>query len=194
MQEITGKPWMTIIPPRKSGWLSHAQTPSAEFDSAFEAAFFEQWDPICRTLFRITGDWDEAEDLALETFLQLYRRPPSDLRSVAGWLYRVAVNRGLNALRGRKRRLHYEQTAGIEAYQDNFPEDPAIDVERKLEQEKVRAALILIRPRSAHLLILRYSGLTYSEIADALKVASSSVGTLLARAEREFEKVYKNAV
>ena len=193
MQEITSKPWMAITPPRKSVCGSRDQAERADFDSAFEATFLQQWDPICRTLFRLTGDWDEAEDLALETFLQLYCNPPSDETNLTGWLYRVAVNRGLNALRGRKRRIMYEHQAGNEAIQENFPADPAGEVERKLDQEKVRSALVEIRPRSAHLLVLRYSGLSYLEIAETLKISRGSVGTLLARAELEFQQVYKKA-
>jgi RNA polymerase sigma-70 factor (ECF subfamily) len=47
-----------------------------------------------------------------------------------------------------------------------------------------------MKPRSASLLILRQSGMTYAEIADALDLAPGSIGTLLARAEREFEAHY----
>jgi RNA polymerase sigma-70 factor (ECF subfamily) len=43
-------------------------------------------------------------------------------------------------------------------------------------------------PREAQLLVLHHAGLTYKEIAAALEVAPGSVGTLLARAEAEFER------
>jgi len=39
---------------------------------------------------------------------------------------------------------------------------------------------------------LRYSGLSYAEIAAALGIAAGSVGTLLARAEADFERRYRN--
>jgi RNA polymerase sigma-70 factor (ECF subfamily) len=41
------------------------------------------------------------------------------------------------------------------------------------------------------LLVMRYSGLSYKEIARALKLAPTSIGPLLLRAEREFEKQYR---
>jgi len=44
--------------------------------------------------------------------------------------------------------------------------------------------------RDTQLLILRHSGMAYKEIAAALKVAPTSVGTLLTRAEAEFERLY----
>jgi RNA polymerase sigma-70 factor (ECF subfamily) len=48
-----------------------------------------------------------------------------------------------------------------------------------------------MKPRSAKLLVLRQSGLSYKELATVIKVKPSSVGKLLARAEDEFEKIYR---
>ena len=81
----------------------------------FEALFQEHWTRMCRLLYSIVGDMDEAQDLVLETYLQLHQRPPRDTSNLSGWLYRVASNRGLNALRARQRRQHYEGQAGEEA-------------------------------------------------------------------------------
>ena len=156
----------------------------------FEALFQEHWNRVCGILFRLVGDWDEAQDLALDTYEQLYRRPPKDDTNLSGWLYRVATNRGLNALRARERRARYEQKAGRLAVEEDQPEDPADVLERKQEQAQVRITLGLMKPRSAQLLVLRHSGLSYAEIASAIEVSPNSVGTLLARAEREFEEQY----
>lgn len=156
----------------------------------FEALFQEHWNRVCGILFRLVGDWDEAQDLALDTYEQLYRRPPKDDTNLSGWLYRVATNRGLNALRARERRARYEQKAGRLTLEEDQPEDPADVLERKQEQAQVRITLGLMKPRSAQLLILRHSGLSYAEIASAIEVSPNSVGTLLARAEREFEEQY----
>jgi RNA polymerase sigma-70 factor, ECF subfamily len=41
--------------------------------SQFDSVFIENWQKICRVLVRIVGDADQAQDLALETFWQLYR-------------------------------------------------------------------------------------------------------------------------
>ena len=156
----------------------------------YEALFQEHWNRVCGILFRLVGDWDEAQDLALDTYEQLYRRPPKDDTNLSGWLYRVATNRGLNALRARERRARYEQKAGRLTLEEDQPEDPADVLERKQEQAQVRITLGLMKPRSAQLLILRHSGLSYAEIASAIEVSPNSVGTLLARAEREFEEQY----
>jgi len=55
-------------------------------------------------------------------------------------------------------------------------------------RDEVRTVLARIPERSAALLALRYSGLSYAEIAQALDVRASSVGTLLRRAEDAFRR------
>ena len=160
-------------------------------DSTFEAAFDAHWSWVCRTLHRLVGDWDEAEDLAQEVFYRLYQRPPQDRRKVAGWLHRTAINAGLNALRARKRRWRYEEEAGTLNLQSANSVDPATEIEHREERQLVRRVLAQMKPRAAKLLVLRHSSLSYAEIAVALNTASSSVGTLLNRAEREFERRYR---
>ena len=166
-----------------------AEVPSTEQD--LEAAFVAYWGRICAALYRLVGDWDEAEDLALETFCRLHRRPPRNWVGLGSWLYRVATNLGLNALRARRRRQVYEESAGVLALERAAPADPAEEVERDESEARVRHVLAQMRPRKARVLILRHSGLSYAEIATSLGVASGSVGTLLARAEKEFERRYR---
>ena len=50
--------------------------------------------------------------------------------------------------------------------------------------------LSLLKPAQAQLLILRSAGLSYKEIADALDVKATGVGTMLNRAEEEFRNRY----
>jgi RNA polymerase sigma-70 factor (ECF subfamily) len=54
----------------------------------------------------------------------------------------------------------------------------------------VRAVLASIKPTQAQLLILRSSGLSYKELAEALNVKMSGIGTMLNRAEEEFRSRY----
>lgn len=156
----------------------------------FDTLFSQHWDRICEVLYRLVGDWQEAEDLALETFMRLHQRPPKRNDSISGWLYRVATNLGFNALRARKRRRRYEERAGKIVLKGDQSSNPELAFERKQKREDVRMTLANMKPRSAKLLILRHSGLTYAEIAAAIEVSVTSVGTLLARAESEFEKMY----
>jgi RNA polymerase sigma-70 factor (ECF subfamily) len=157
----------------------------------FETIFVEQWSRVYGVVFRLVGDRVEAEDLALETFWQLYRNPPAKRDNLNGWLYRVAVNLGLNALRARKRRARYEEEAGSLAFDTNRGAEPEYEVERAERRREVQVVLSRMKPRSAKLLVLRHSGLSYKELAAAVKVKPSSVGKSLARAEDEFERIYR---
>lgn len=161
--------------------------------AGFEALFHAHWGRVVQVIARLVGDPAEAEDLALDAFWRLYRQPPRQDQNLAGWLYRVATRLGLNALRARQRRQRYEESAGKDALQDDPPGNPAILVERAQERQQVRKVLSTMKPRTAQLLVLRHSGMSYAEIAAALGVSSGSVGTLLARAEREFEERYLKA-
>ncbi len=176
----------------KAGALSNqARQVEASTSPQFEVAFIEHWQAIHRVLIRLVGD-PEAEDLALETFWRLYQHFPSDSRdfNTGGWLYRVATNLGLNALRAHKRREQRELKAGQKETEANS-DDPAQTIADQEDRERVRIVLGEMEPRQAQLLFLRHSGMSYAELANALDIAPSSVGTLLARAEREFEKRYR---
>lgn len=175
----------------KSEAVEAFQTDAAS--SAFEALFREHWPSVYRLVYRLVGDPAEAEDLALETFLRLYRRDPAAGGSFnpGGWLYRVATNLGLQSIRGWKRRQRYEVEAGRFALEEAQAEQPAEVFARAEEHRLVRLALARMDERRAQLLVLRHSGLSYSQIAAALGVARTSIGPLLLRAEREFEKHYR---
>jgi len=163
---------------------------SIEREAEFEAAFAEHYARVYGVLFRLLGDRAQAEDLCVETFWRLWERAPRRQENLGGWLYRVAMRLGYNALRAAHRRERYELQAGHAALELNTPPEPSRLVEQQQERAQVRAVLAGMKERDAQLLILRHSGFTYREIAEALGVAPGSVGTLLARAEEAFEQRY----
>jgi RNA polymerase sigma-70 factor (ECF subfamily) len=165
---------------------------SDRVSTEFEALFLEHWAPVYRLLCRLVGDPAEAEDLALETFVRLYQKGPKEQEGLnrGGWLRRVATNLGLHSIRGWKRREHYEMTAGKYALEE-AADSPAEIMARNEENRLARLALAKMSERQSQLLILRYAGSSYKEIAKALDLAPTSIGPLLVRAEREFEKHYQ---
>jgi RNA polymerase sigma-70 factor (ECF subfamily) len=56
----------------------------------------------------------------------------------------------------------------------------------------VRTVLEAMKPAQAQLLLLRQSGLSYQELAEVFGVKATSIGTLLARAETDFEKRFRD--
>ncbi len=174
---------------RKSSTISNIS--SAERVSAsFESLFLEYWTPIYRLLRHLVSDPAEAEDLALEAFFRLYQRHPvpEEEFNTRGWLQRVATNLALHSIRSFKRREHYEITAGKDALEEAPENRPSEIFAREEDQRFARLALARMNPRQAELLILRYSGMAYKEIAATLDLSPTSIGPLLLRAERDFEK------
>ena len=165
-------------------------TDVANDGSRFETLFLEHWSRVHGFLQSLVGDHDEAEDLTLEAFMRLYKNPllmDPDFKA-GGWLHQVAVHLGLNSIRGRKRREHYELEMTQSEDLDQDETNPAQLQTAREERNHVRQVLSEMHPRQAQLLILRYSGFSYREIASALSLAVTSIGPLLVRAEDEFEK------
>ena len=123
----------------------HSQAAQANSVANFETLFQEHWPRVYGVIFRIVGDRGEAEDLALEAFLKLHRKINGAGKvkalSVGGWLYRVATNLGLNALRSRKRREQYELEAGRISLEAAHLENPTVEIERAEERQRVRLIL-----------------------------------------------------
>lgn len=169
------------------------QQTEARADKSFDDLFIEHWSAVYRTVMRLVGDPAEAEDLALETFVRLHREYPLPEAgfSIGGWLYRVATNLGLRSIRSFKRREQHELTAGKYALEEAHPAQPAEMVAQAEERRTVRTVLASMNERQAQLLLMKHAGASYKEIATELKLSPTSIGPLLLRAEREFEKRYR---
>lgn len=174
-------------------WAKKA-TESEEPVDAVSPLIAEHWERLCQIIFRLVGDWSEAEDLVLEAFYRLHEQLAAgkQIDNPTGWLYRVATNQGLNVLRSRRRQRYYENQA-VSLELPGEAENPAHTAEQRLEQAQVRQVLRQLKPRAAQLLLLRHSGLSYQEIAQALQLAPTSIGSLLARAEKEFAARYRKS-
>jgi RNA polymerase sigma-70 factor (ECF subfamily) len=169
---------------------------TSKSDESFESIFHEHWSAIHRLLARMVVDPAEAEDLAMETFYRLYKYRPSQYETlnIRGWLYKVATNLALQSIRSFKRREHYEIHSGKDALIATYEDQPPKILAEKEDRYYVRMALGQMNSRQAELLIMRYSGMAYKDIAAALSLSSTSIGPLLLRAEREFEQCYRRLV
>ncbi len=161
------------------------------FDDAFRQLFAEQFPPLFRYLDRLSGDSALAADLAQEAFVRLFQRGELPEHPPA-WLVSVAHNLFRNE-RGRARR-HLRLLAGAppDLAMSDAPPPPDRAVLRQGQREAVRAALEEIPERERQLLLLRYEGYSYQEIARALDLNEGSVGTLLARARSAFRTGYRS--
>lgn len=150
----------------------------------FDATFDAMYPPLVRYCHRMTGDRDAAEDAAQEALVRLYTRQVEGPEpAIRVWLFKTATHliRDRFRVEENRRRLLQENPVKPGAV-----EGPERSLERSLERDRARKALEELGDRDREMLLMRYEGFSYKEIADVANVAASSVGTLLARAERRF--------
>src|ERR671938_1456 len=111
--------------------------------AAFEQLFMRHYSRVYRVLYGLLGGREAAEDLAQETFLELYRHAPGLRASersdatLAAWLCRVALNKGYNSLRGERRSRQRLERFPVAREED----DPQDDLVRSEERALVREVL-----------------------------------------------------
>jgi RNA polymerase sigma factor (sigma-70 family) len=162
------------------------------FDDRFVDLFNAHFQPLYRFLDRLSGEPELASDLAQEAFIRLYRRG-SLPDAPEAWLISVALNlfRNERSSRNRHRRLlTIDRGAGAHSDPAPSPEQAAVDSDAS---RRVRSSLDRLQERERRLLLLRSEGFSYREIATALDLNETSVGTLLARARLAFQALYKDA-
>ena len=153
----------------------------------FDQTFDELYPPLVRYCHRLTGERDIAEDIAQEAMVRLYTHevegPQEGLKA---WLFRTATHliRDRYRVNENRRRLLQEHPITPAA-----PETPERHLERGEARTLARAALDALPERDSEMLLMRYEGFSYKEIAETIDVAATSIGTLLARAEQRFARV-----
>jgi RNA polymerase sigma-70 factor, ECF subfamily len=183
--------------------------------SGDEDAFRELTDPYRRELqvhvYRIVGSPDDAEDLVQETLLAAWRglEQFEGRASVRNWLYRIATNRSLDALRAGRRRpedlqrmtempepTRFGDPIWLEPYADALLEgvaDQAPGPEARYEAREATALAFIVGlqhlpPQQRAVLVLRdVLGFHAAEVADMLDTSEQAVNSMLRRARDAFE-------
>jgi RNA polymerase sigma-70 factor (ECF subfamily) len=137
---------------------------------------------------RIVGTHEDADDIAQETFVKAYTAL-GDFRgdsSFFTWLYRIAINLSLNAVRKRQLVTYLRENEIINRI---FPssEDPSRDVEFKETQSRLQEAISRLPEKQRAVFVMRYfDELSYEEISEVMK---TSVGGLKANYFHALRKV-----
>ncbi|MEI7026034.1 sigma-70 family RNA polymerase sigma factor [Paenibacillus sp. y28] len=145
--------------------------------------FFAHYPSVRRKLIAIIRDEAAAEDLAQETFLRLYRNPPEELEAVGAWLHRVLTRLAYDYLHQKSREREVLEKHERRAMADEVNALSGEEVMmRRLNQEEVQSWLEDLPERARQVLLMRYSGYNYAEIAEKLNVRRPLVGSLVHRA------------
>lgn len=156
---------------------------------------------VMNYLYRYTGNRSSAEELTQDTFLRVvqnvHRYRPTG--SVAGWIYRIAGNVGLNSLRDKPKvhEISLDEPMELEGNSVNRsevipgpslrPDEEAIQTER---DSAVQRALLQIPPLYREVMILcDIEGYPYREVADMLHCPINTVASRLARGRAQLAQL-----
>jgi RNA polymerase sigma-70 factor (ECF subfamily) len=177
-------------------------------DEAFSELVLRHRAAIVNLTHRYLRNHADADDLAQEVFLKVYRarnryRPEAKFTT---WLYRVAVNTCLNEVRNRKRRVTWvassldgrfpggdARNSGGGSLADRVPDErgdgPLESAESEELKLRVREAVAELPERQRLAIVLnKFQGLGYEELADALEMTIPGVKSLLVRAREKVRK------
>ena len=145
---------------------------------SFEQVVRQGETQVLRTAYRILGNWADAEDVAQEVFLRLFRHGinfPSDA-ALRSWLYRVSVNLSLDRTRSSK---------GFQELPELIANDASAEAAMITEQRKrtLMAALGTLPAKERAAIVLReIEGLSTTEVAAILGSSDGTVRSQVANA------------
>jgi RNA polymerase sigma-70 factor (ECF subfamily) len=153
-------------------------------EAAGAARLFERYAaPLLRFTGRILGDPAEAEEITQDVFLKvIVRADQYDGRApVASWLFAIATNACRDRLRRSVRRPSIALEAVTEVREPGLPADERLA--HRQRRDAVRRALseLSLEQREA-LVLARYHGMPYAEIAKVLDISEGAVKTRIFRA------------
>jgi RNA polymerase sigma-70 factor (ECF subfamily) len=157
-------------------------------------------------MHHLVGNADEAEDLAQEAFLRVYRtrKKYTPKAKFSTWLFTIANNLALNALRDRQRRpvlpLEVRDSGPLgprptEATAQAKDEPPAYNLQQQELAEVVRLALDELNERQRVAIVLnKFEDMNYADIADVMGLTSKAVKSLLSRARAKLREVLQGYI
>lgn len=160
--------------------------------SAFDSLFLKHQDYVYNIVYGIIGKTEEARDITQEVFVQVFRSLPSFRRGsrFATWLYRIAVNRAVDAARSAKNRnwLPFVETLGGTPDPSDGPAQTALKTEDK---GLVQQILMKIPVQHRDVLVLRYyQEMSVEEMAEVLGCSVSAAKVRLHRARHHFKEMH----
>lgn len=130
---------------------------------------------------------DTVQDIFIKTYQNIQGYDPS--RPFSPWIYRIAHNMFVNALRSKSRLPFITVDLDLFSSHAAYEIDPAADEEREAVRMLVNKGLAALTPMYREVLILYYlEDMKYQEIADVLHVPIGTVGIRLARARESLKK------
>lgn len=171
-------------------------------ETAFAEIVSRYRNPLTNYLFRMLNDYEEAVDLAQETFVRVYfaiERYHTDY-AFSTYIYRIATNLAISEIRRRKRRKLMSLTGFFqyegEEVEFHPPDKKPLPDAGLLEDEQkaviARAIATLPEKYRAPIILRDIEGLSYEEIADVMRLGLGTTKSRISRARGLLKDKLKN--
>ena len=170
--------------------------------TAFEELMLRYQGRVLSVLQHVVGNRDLAEDLTQDVFLRVFRarKRYTPGAKFSTWLFTIANNVALNALRRQKRKPEHqfvlagESSTGVPTIDTTVPENSAMMPTRQLDhrelRETVRMAVDTLNENQRMAVLLnKFEGMNYADIAQVMKLTPQAVKSLLCRARTNLRTV-----
>jgi len=139
------------------------------------------------TSLRIVNDTMEAEDVMQEAFLSAFEKIDtySGTVSFGAWLKKIVINRSLDAL-GKRKAVFEDINSHAAGIKDESPEEAVRNEELDVRVEEVKEAIERL-PDGYRVILSLYllEGYDHDEIAEIMKISSSTSRSQLSRAKQK---------
>jgi len=167
-------------------------------EGAFKSLVANYQDLVYNTALGIVQNSEDAEDVAQEVFIQVYRsidQFKGDAR-LSTWIYRITTTKALDHIRSRKRKKRFAFITSLFGPNDELVHEPVdfqhpgITLDRK-EQAALLFRMIEQLPENQKVAFTLHKTeeLSYQEIADIMQLSVSAVESLLFRARQNLRKL-----
>ena len=193
----------TIVPPKSLSDHELIEATKQGDETAFEEIVARYRKPITNYLYRFLNDYEEAVDLAQETFVRVYfaiERYHTDY-AFSTYVYRIATNLAISEIRRRKRRKLVSLT-GLFQYdeepaQDYQPQDEkplAVDnlIENEQRETVARAIATLPEKYRAPIVLRDIEGKSYEEVSAILRLGLGTTKSRISRGRKILREKLQN--
>jgi len=145
---------------------------------------------------------EDAEDVAQEVFVEVYRSIHGfkEESKLSTWIYRIAMTKSLDLLRGRKRKKRFAFVKSLFGEDSNTPRfdppdffHPGVQLENKeMSRYLMKAISALPENQKVAFTLHKIEGLSYLEISEIMNTTVSSVESLLFRAKQNLKNLLED--
>jgi RNA polymerase sigma-70 factor (ECF subfamily) len=153
--------------------------------------FTELRDELVSTLCFVLGNAEDAQDVAQEVFLRCWRTQEnvSDIHNLRAWIFRVGLNAAKDLQRSAWRR-RVKPLLGADTMPMTETPSPLSGLEEQESVQRLREALLHLRPEEKEVFLLRQNGeLTYEQIAELYERPVGTVKTQMRSALQKLRKI-----